>query len=697
MIECGLPSRDTWELIDFERVGIGSNITEDIEGKGYQAYLDRRRKRWEQKLVQSNDNNYDSRDGKKDELLKASKEGDIDLAHRLIEENNVDKEGGGYDEALLLASTYGHEEIVVMLIENGADVNVLRKDDPRNAGCTPSYEAYLARSYTPLIAASKNGHDRIISILLHSGADPNVCSWMESALYAASKEGHDRVVVRLLAGDADVHQLSGSRGDRESPLHAASQGGHEQCARWLLAAGADVDDRGDEDETPLLQAIRKSSLYKLRCPNCWPSECRCNNREGKHMPMIRLLVASGADVNLTNHHSGTPLMAAAHLGRMDTVECLLEAGADVNAIKTSGWTAITAASNAGHEAVVRRLLAEIEKKGEKKIGPALRCAAANGNEAIADLLIAAGADVDGADVVPRNEYDKTPLIEAVQGSHEKIVRRLIEAGADVNETYKCGEKLFPVIFTAADVGNETIIEDFLDAGATVDPTDDYRGEPFLIALYDGRVWTVKKYVQPGVDHYLVAKRTALFIASHLGHLDTVKVLVKRLSTEDTSVRVECMNRALPAAAVGGHGDVVKYLLEHGAAVDAHTGRYGTALQTAASKGHEYIVEKLLDAGADPTLDGDGGNAIYTAAACAQADIFRTFVGHGLVNEELAERVKMLVQAKLEELDIAGEGTGSDKSQGQIEAYKRILHMISAITFEIVEVSWRFRTVFNDDD
>jgi ankyrin repeat protein len=55
-----------------------------------------------------------------------------------------------------------------------------------------------------LVWASRNGHDKVVHILLQRGADVNAeGGYYGSALYAASSGGHDEVVQMLLERGAD--------------------------------------------------------------------------------------------------------------------------------------------------------------------------------------------------------------------------------------------------------------------------------------------------------------------------------------------------------------------------------------------------------------------------------------------------------------------------------------------------------------
>ena len=81
----------------------------------------------------------------------------------------------------------GHEEVVDILVENGAEVNV------RNS-CGDSGLA--------LVQAVFFGHLKIAKTLIDFGADINVNVHGESLLYYAGKKGYDELVEHLIANGA---------------------------------------------------------------------------------------------------------------------------------------------------------------------------------------------------------------------------------------------------------------------------------------------------------------------------------------------------------------------------------------------------------------------------------------------------------------------------------------------------------------
>lgn len=122
-----------------------------------------------------------------DEFVIAAIHGDVKRMQALSIEG-VDINGPGFDShymnpALIQAAGNGHMNVVLFLLENGADVNVRGRD-----------------GLTPLMLASDAGHLEIVRVLLNNGADVNaVNSSGETALtYAIDPRDPHLEIVELL-------------------------------------------------------------------------------------------------------------------------------------------------------------------------------------------------------------------------------------------------------------------------------------------------------------------------------------------------------------------------------------------------------------------------------------------------------------------------------------------------------------------
>jgi ankyrin repeat protein len=127
--------------------------------------------------------------------------------------------------------------------------------------------------------------------------------------------------------------------------------------------------------------------------------------EGSDLRRLRNLLDQGADPNFQSSFGETPLTVAIHRGQIESAILLLDAGANVRIQSRDGATALFWAARYGQLEIVERLLA-------------------------------AGADVHAA----REHRGNTPLARAVSDGHAAVAQKLIEHGADPDQSY-LGEKL----------------------------------------------------------------------------------------------------------------------------------------------------------------------------------------------------------------------------------------------------------------
>ena len=143
------------------------------------------------------------------------------------------------DTLLIEAADNGHVDMVKLLIENGADVNL-------------KGEAW----YGPLHAAAANGHIEVVKILLENGADVNIFH-QNKPLHNAAMNGHIEVAEILLDNGADIN-AKGT--DEAAPLHTAVSNSQLVMVKWLLSKGANVNPIGAYGCTPLHSAARRKNV-----------------------------------------------------------------------------------------------------------------------------------------------------------------------------------------------------------------------------------------------------------------------------------------------------------------------------------------------------------------------------------------------------------------------------------------------------
>ncbi len=126
----------------------------------------------------------------------------------------------------------------------------------------------------------------------------------------------------------DPSQVNARSGDGWTPLHLAAYFGSRAAVELLLSRGASVSavSGGQEKNQPLHAALAGA---------CDP-------------PIVKALVARGADVNATGAGGVTPLHVAASRGSAELVRLLVAAGADTEARLQDGKTPAAIATERGH-------------------------------------------------------------------------------------------------------------------------------------------------------------------------------------------------------------------------------------------------------------------------------------------------------------------------------------------------------------
>jgi hypothetical protein len=122
-----------------------------------------------------------------------------------------------------------------------------------------------------------------------------------------------------------------------------------------------------------------------------------------------------------------PLHDAAWWGNVERARQLISEGADVNARDSSGLPPLYLAVVRGHQAIVDVLIRNGADVNVDVGTTPLYAAVREGHVAVASMLIANGAEVDVQD-----ERDMTPLHWAVAKNNIALVRLLIASGADLN-------------------------------------------------------------------------------------------------------------------------------------------------------------------------------------------------------------------------------------------------------------------------
>jgi hypothetical protein len=119
----------------------------------------------------------------------------------------------------------------------------------------------------------------------------------------------------------------------------------------------------------------------------------------------------------------------------------------------------------------------------------------------------------------------------------------------------------------------------------------------------------------------------MYIATHQGHLDMVKILVE--SGADVHTGFGDALSLLKAAVGQGKAEVLRFLIENDVKINQYNQKGETPLMRAVNRGNREIVEILLDSGADINLiGGNYGTALGVAAFGGEEDIVQILLDRG---------------------------------------------------------------------
>jgi ankyrin repeat protein len=506
---------------------------------------------------------------------------------------------------------------------------------------------------------SKSKELRAVAILCSLAFAVKLPAAGDLRLAEAARDRNHAAVVALLSEKVDVNA---PQADGTTALAWAAHWEDVEILERLLRAGADPNRATDYGVTPLSLACGKGNAV-----------------------IVDKLLKAGANPDIAQWNGETPLMTCARTGDVSAVKLLLSRGADVNASTRRGQTALMWAAAERHPDVVAALIqskANVNAKSHVLGGfePATYITYGiheHAPENEKDLAGSRNSDGEMMQVHQDPATSKggfTALMFAAQQGDLESSRRLLEAGANVNEASpEYGSAL--VMATAS--GHQKVAEFLLEAGADANLADGFGIFPLHYALQEGiallassrsRIPTDSEWIRPNMpglvkvllehgadpnvrigkgfppfDHPTYQRTTgnsmpqlrqpgasAFLLAAATYDADLMRLLVSkgadpRLATEDGTTPL------MVATGMGRYDEfsseeeqrafqAVQLAVELGADINAANNGGRTALHGAAYMGSNAMIELLVKSGANlETKDKYGQSALSIAEGRSAGD------------------------------------------------------------------------------
>lgn len=337
----------------------------------------------------------------------------FELMQRCLKEGAaVDTRGESGNPLLIEAVMEENPKKTRLLLENGADVNILCVENKR-------------MELTALSHAFDQGSSIVENLLFEHGANANVNGVSGEPLIVQSIAENDLVAAqRFLEEGANPNVMNK---DGCTPLAIAVAEEELNAVELLIEAGADPSLSGAGMESPLLLAIENGNIaiaHMLIVSGAKFDKQRMLARaySERNTPLMSLLLNAGADPESTLWKTDERVFdIAVRDGSTGAVRTLLDSGASIG---DNLWAAILSEQ----DELIRLILEagadprQVGPGGEDPLDFCLR----RGRYKAAGILLAGGAN-------PNAQYDHSEswLSKAVREGDEKIALTLIKAGAEV--------------------------------------------------------------------------------------------------------------------------------------------------------------------------------------------------------------------------------------------------------------------------
>lgn len=322
-------------------------------------------------------------------IFDACTDGDYETVEKILAENTtwVDSTISGTATPLIIASYYGHDSIVRLLLDNNADINFRMSSNGYNS---LQYALFTNKLST-------------IQLLIDKGIDVNNSGNNQmTALHIALSRRSYKVFDALMAANCDINA---QYANGNTALHYSIENNLDSISKCLIDAGADLKLLNNDKKSVLFNAIEN------------------NNRD-----LVDLLKQKGSKLPQDKQKMNELLQLAIKNKFQAIATELSENGAELSGIDSKGRNLLHIATIGGNLEWVNKLL---DKEFDVNVidslnRTALHYSAEQNNIDIAKLLVKNGADIHKLDYTNR-----TALALANDWGSTKVSKFLMDNGATV--------------------------------------------------------------------------------------------------------------------------------------------------------------------------------------------------------------------------------------------------------------------------
>jgi ankyrin repeat domain-containing protein 50 len=436
---------------------------------------------------------------------------------------------------------------------------------------------------SPLMLASEYGHTDVVKVLLdRSDIKINDLSGDYSALHLAVRYEQTETVKILLADPRIDVELRNQ--DGWPALVMAARYGYIPIAEALLDKGANIEQSDSELDgggTAILRAIDYNKLAMAQMLYNRGANWDCRDKYNRSLihgaavnnrsQILRWLLEAqpGFDINLQDVNGKTALHDAAFLGYDDCIAVLLELHARTDIRDRAGKTALRTAkehNNLESYELLRKARDE-EIKSLKRTGTLVEeieiplwTAAFIGDRKLVQMFIDRAKASPNDNILDETDdgLERSALAAAVESGHLDIVNMLVAAGVNVNLQDRLGRT---PLHGCAIYNCHSIAESLIAAHADVNLSDQWGKSPLSIAYnYDYRSVTLILLEHGAtINEKEQDIHVLLFRAAYLGN----NVVVRRLLEMGTDTQRKDGSGATPLqlARLGRHEKTAQLLLD----------------------------------------------------------------------------------------------------------------------------------------